>query len=197
MNRTNIIIACVLSSTSLVACASPSEPEEQSSSLGQELSSECPPPVPTTALEPPSGNALAFHLDATGVQIYACKAVSTGYDWVFQGPEANLYGEAGELQGTHFAGPTWKSIDGSAVVAAKIGEDTPDATAIPWLLLEARSNTGSGRMARVSYIQRLETVGGLRPTSGCDAEHAGAVARVPYEAVYYFYKPSSGSASCR
>lgn len=52
-------------------------------------------------------------------------------------------------------------------------------------------------MAKVSYIQRLETVGGLAPASGCDAEHVGAVLRVPYEAVYYFYKPSNGSASCR
>jgi hypothetical protein len=46
-------------------------------------------------------------------------------------------------------------------------------------------------MADVSYIQRLDTAGGLAPTTGCDASHVGAIARVDYTATYFFYRPKS------
>jgi hypothetical protein len=36
-------------------------------------------------------------------------------------------------------------------------------------------------------IQRVNTTGGLAPTSGCGATTVGAVADVPYTADYYFY----------
>ena len=36
-------------------------------------------------------------------------------------------------------------------------------------------------------VQRLKTTGGL-PGGGCDADHGGAVAQVPYTAQYVFYK---------
>ena len=32
----------------------------------------------------PAGNEVAFHYDATGVQIYTCTSTATGYSWVFQ-----------------------------------------------------------------------------------------------------------------
>ncbi len=46
-------------------------------------------------------------------------------------------------------------------------------------------------MDDVSYIQRLDTVGGLAPSSGCDAAHVGAIARVDYKATYFFSRPKS------
>ncbi|HEX4353270.1 MAG TPA: DUF3455 domain-containing protein, partial [Polyangiales bacterium] len=54
-------------------------------------------------------------------------------------------------------------------------------------LLEAASHAGHGVMADVTYVQRLDTKGGLAPASGCDAAHLGASARVNYSAVYAFY----------
>jgi hypothetical protein len=53
--------------------------------------------------------------------------------------------------------------------------------------LRAKSNEGAGAFASVKYIQRLDTVGGIAPSAGCDAAHAGAEARVDYSANYDFY----------
>jgi hypothetical protein len=46
-------------------------------------------------------------------------------------------------------------------------------------------------MQNVSYIQRLDTAGGLAPTTGCTADHVGEIAEVPYTATYYFYVPKN------
>ena len=145
---------------------------------------EAPPPP----LAVPAGNALAFSLEAEGVQIYACTANGASFGWALRAPEAKLSEASGRAAGTHYAGPTWESIDGSKVVGAKLQAASPDATAIPWLLLRAASHAGSGRMAEVTFVQRIRTKGGLPPQQGCDAAHAGAITRVPYRAAYCFYE---------
>ncbi len=155
----------------------------------QALSTNCPPAVPSPALAVPDGNRLAFSFEAIGVQIYECIAAK----WVFQAPEANLYNNGDQLAGTHYAGPTWEADDGSKVVGAKIAAFTPDPTAIPWLLLRAVSHDGDGRMAKVTFIQRLDTTGGLAPSTGCDSSSAGAIARVDYTATYFFYEEKDGN----
>jgi hypothetical protein len=153
-----------------------------------EVVSGCAPEVPP-ALAVPAGNKLAFVYDAIGVQIYGCDANATGYGWVLRAPEADLYGKRGKRAGIHYAGPTWESNDGSTVVAAKVSEHAADASSIPWLLLGATAHTGKGRMSDVSFIHRLDTVGGKAPATGCDAAHAGHTTRVDYTATYYFYEP--------
>ena len=108
---------------------------------------------------------------------------------VFQAPEATLYGRNGRVEGKHYAGPTWESKDGSTVTASKVAAFTADPTAIPELLLKAVAHGGEdGRMSDVTFIQRLDTVGGLAPATGCDATQVGAVARIDYTATYYFYE---------
>jgi hypothetical protein len=64
---------------------------------------------------------------------------------------------------------------------------SPVEGAIPWLLLRAKSNEGAGALASVKYIQRVDTTGGVAPSAGCDAGHAGAETRVEYSANYVFY----------
>jgi hypothetical protein len=153
----------------------------------EEVSSACVPEVPP-ALAVPEGNKLAFYYDAVGVQIYDCNATATGYGWVFRAPEATLYGHKGRQTGIHYAGPTWQANDGSTVVGAKLAEYAADPTAIPWLLLGAKSHAGEGRMTDVTFIHRLETAGGKAPATGCDATHLGETLRVDYTATYYFYE---------
>jgi hypothetical protein len=140
------------------------------------------------ALAAPAGHELAFELSAEGVQIYACGRVAEAFAWAFQAPEAKLVDSRGQPAGTHYAGPTWEGVDGSKVVGAKVESATPDPTAIPWLLLRAASNAGTGRMADVTFVQRIQTWGGLAPAAGCGPASAGAVARVPYRAAYCFYR---------
>jgi len=97
----------------------------------------------------------------------------------------------GTLIGTHFIGPTWQGNDASSVVGAKVAGVAVDATAVPWLLLKATSNSGNGRFSDVTSIQRLSTVGGIAPSTVCDATKLGAIAQVPYTAEYVFYKTTN------
>jgi hypothetical protein len=149
-----------------------------------------PPDVPE-ALRPPSDQVFALEALATGVQIYECAASAadpTRFEWVFKSPEAELSDRSGKKIGKHYAGPTWESTDGSTVAGeVKARDPGPDAGAIPWLLLTAKSNSGSGVFTRVRSIQRLQTVGGKAPSEPCGQANAKQVARVPYKASYYFY----------
>jgi hypothetical protein len=140
------------------------------------------PPLMPAILEVPAGQELIFHTYAVGVQIY----VWNGASWVFKAPEAVLYDEDGAVAGIHYAGPTWESKDGSKVLGARVAGSTVDPTAIPWLLLRAVTTSGSGVFSAVTYIQRLNTTGGLAPTTA--GTSVGQVARVPYTAEYFFYR---------
>jgi hypothetical protein len=133
-----------------------------------------------------AGNKVAFYAYAEGVQIWSWDGTS----WVFQRPEAVLYtGNGNGIVGIHYAGPTWESASGSYVVGKVLDRATPNQSAIPWLLLEAVESAGPGIFRRVTFIQRVNTVGGLAPAA--PGNFAGEVARVPYTADYYFYRASS------
>jgi hypothetical protein len=127
---------------------------------------------------------------AKGNQIYECQGGDGGpYAWKLLGPEADLADESAKPIGKHYAGPTWESTDGSKVVAeVSARADAPGGQAIPWLLLKAKSASGPGTtFAKVTSVQRVDTFGGMAPSSGCEAQHAGAQEKVPYRATYYFY----------
>ena len=125
-----------------------------------------------------------------GVQIYRCQQQQGAAAWVFVAPEATLYLGA-EAVGTHSAGPAWRWKDGSAVIGhVLITQPSPNHGSIPWLLLAASpaiDSAPTGMLAHVTYVRRSDTHGGI-PLAGCDARHIGAIARVPYTAVYTFYK---------
>ena len=130
------------------------------------------------------GSKVAFHVYALGVQIYRWDGTS----WVFVAPSARLFADAeyhGEV-GIHYAGPTWESHSAGKVVASRVESCAPDPTAIPWLLLQMISNEGPGIFDRVTYIQRVNTAGGLPPTG--PGPFIGAEEEVPYTAEYYFYR---------
>ena len=132
----------------------------------------------------PEGNKVAFHVYATGVQVYKWNGAS----WDFVAPVATLSASAnyhGEV-GIHYAGPTWESNSGSKVVAKRVDGCSPDSTAIPWLLLVAASTSGPGIFSSVTYIQRVNTTGGLPPTA--PGSSVGVMQEVPYTAEYYFYR---------
>jgi hypothetical protein len=151
------------------------------------------PPVVPAAIAAPAGAQVAALYHARGVQVYACGAGPAGgpaaYAWTLKRPDATLTGNDGRPLGTHGAGPTWTSSDGSAVVGKKVAQaDAPEATAVPWLLLSAVSTTGSGVFSDVTFIQRVSTSGGKPPASGCGADNVGAETSVPYTADYVFYR---------
>ena len=123
-----------------------------------------------------------------GVQVYACAQAEAGYAWRLKAPDAILIDPAGHQVGRHFAGPSWQAEDGSTVVGAAMATgQAPQAGAIPWLVLAAKSHAGEGMFAGVSTIVRSATQGGAAPATGCDADHAGAELRVDYSATYTFF----------
>lgn len=142
-------------------------------------------------LEAPGGNVLLFKASASGAQIYTCAEQADNPDtfaWTFKAPEAELHNELGQAVGSHYAGPTWEGNDGSKVIGEVVARaDAPVPGAIPWLLLKAKSNTGRGVFSTITYIQRLETAGGVAPAEGCDRSAAGVERAVPYTATYAFY----------
>lgn len=143
-------------------------------------------PAGCEQLTVPAGNFVAFRVYAVGVQVYRWN----GTAWGFVGPEANLFASPNYrgLIGTHYGGPTWESSTGSLVVGsgATAIPCTPDPTAVSWLRLTAVSSSGPGVFDGVTYIQRVNTVGGIRPTA--DGEVVGQEAKIPYTTEYYFYK---------
>jgi Protein of unknown function (DUF3455) len=150
------------------------------------------PAVPDN-LKPGAQERAAFVRHARGVQIYRCDAAEGGaFKWVFVAPEAQMFDNAASqaVLGTHGAGPFWQGNDGSRVVGkVKSRADAANAAAdIPWLLLTTTAEGASGQMTTVKSIQRIKTVGGVAPASGCaTASDAGKQARVPYTADYVFF----------
>ncbi|MFN8633238.1 MAG: DUF3455 domain-containing protein [Chloroflexota bacterium] len=142
-------------------------------------------------LKVPQPGVPLFEASATGIQIYVCKAReddADAFEWAFKAPVAELWNASGELSGVHYAGPTWEGIDGSTVTGQVVARaEAPDSGAIPWLLLKASATTGTGSFGRVTYIQRLDTVGGQAPTDGCDRATLGSQRNAEYSAIYVFY----------
>jgi hypothetical protein len=134
-------------------------------------------------------------------------------------PEATLFGDDGGQIITHFFSPnpttkpsdpntdpkvvangairaTWQYKDTSSVWA-KVhqpgGAVTVDNGSIAWLLLDGvgsqKGPTGGDRLFGTTFVQRLSTVGGLPPSTGCSSlSDVGNEAFVPYTADYFFYK---------
>jgi Protein of unknown function (DUF3455) len=125
-------------------------------------------------------------LHAEGAQIYECKAGNDGkLAWTFREPIATLLLE-GKTVGRHYAGPSWEHIDGSAITG-KVAANAPGKSAgdIPWLKLDVTARRGSGTLAGVSTVQRINTQGGVH-AGAC--EKAGAFHSAPYAADYVFLR---------
>lgn len=168
-----------------------------------------PPPVPGDLLVRDGSTAyLIGH--AKGTQNYACvPSVSSpsGFGWTLFGPQATLFDDNTSQIMTHFLSanlldgvlrPTWQhSGDTSSAWAAAVATST-DADfvaegAIPWLLLEVKGTaygpTAGAKLIRTTYIQRVNTAGGMAPTTGCSQySDVGKKVFVPYWADYVFYR---------
>jgi hypothetical protein len=144
-------------------------------------------------ITPPEGNVAFLSLFADGVQIYdsAPDLNNPGaFVWKFTAPSADLFTDASETThvATHFAGPTWQAdADGSAVVGMlSKSQPSPNPDSIPELLLSAKPHSGVGIFDDVTFIQRLDTVGGLAPAAAPTGD--GQEFQSPYTATYRFYQ---------
>jgi hypothetical protein len=135
----------------------------------------------------PAGNTAILFLHAKGEQIYQCLFNKNAYVWQLQAPDAKLFDADGKLAGSHAAGPVWRYRDGSQARGRIIAKMSPANSSIDWLLIDTVGHKGKGILAEASYINRINTQGGLPPSSGCDANHLGSEKHVSYSADYVFY----------
>ena len=132
---------------------------------------------------------------------------TSGFAWLLFTPEATLFNDHGKQLTTHFFSPnpaengtiraTWQDSRDSSIVwggQATASRDpnfvAPDA--IAWLKLPMAGTqegpNGGDTLTATTFIQRLNTAGGLAPSTGCAGlEDVGAKAFVPYTADYFFY----------
>lgn len=169
-----------------------------------------PPPVPDR-LQVPDGNEAFLIGHAFGTQDYVCAASGSGVAFVLTTPEAVLFDNPAHRVINHFFSPnpveggtiraTWQSTRNSSVfwgqaVAVATAATDPDFVApdaIAWLTLgRAGVLEGSGtgdNLAVATFVQRVNTVGGLAPSIGCNSPaDIGKTVFVPYEADYVFYR---------
>ena len=116
----------------------------------------------------PDRQSLLLSAKGVGHQIYKSQLKSgstTDFEWVLKEPRAKLHDNSHKEIGKHYLGPTWEAEDGSTVVGKLIQKvPAPRAGDIPWLLVEATSHGGKeGLFSNVSYILRIDTVGGIAP----------------------------------
>lgn len=177
-----------------------------------------PPPVPGNKLQVEPGNEAFLLGHGVGTQNYVCKPSGAGVKYVLFTPQATLFRDNDDRQIiTHFFSPnpnepntdatvvangtirvTWQARD-SSTVWAKLhqpdGSLTVDPSAVAWLLLDVVATqdgpTGGKTLSDTTFIQRVNTTGGLAPLTGCSSlTEVGNTAFVPYTADYVFYKKS-------
>ncbi|MES1206429.1 MAG: DUF3455 domain-containing protein [Pseudomonadota bacterium] len=161
------------------------------------------PPVVPAAIDVPSGATVKVHDRGIGAQVYTCLASTSGNggaggqasgppSWVAT-PSAILYDATCTEVGTHQEGPSWTS-GGGTIKGMKLQQaDSSNAANIAWLLLKVTMGTTTGPFAGVTYVQRVNTVGGLPPSAACNSGSLNTQISVPYSADYYFFTGGSGA----
>jgi len=132
------------------------------------------------------GETMVLTAHAVGLQLYECKPDAEGkLVWTFTAPQATLTAD-NKVVGHHGAGPSWELEDSSGITG-KVVANAPGASAndIAWLKLDVASHKGSGQLADVTTVQRINTVGGVLK-GACDREKAGL--GMPYAADYVFLR---------
>ncbi|MEO8628833.1 MAG: DUF3455 domain-containing protein [Betaproteobacteria bacterium] len=165
------------------------------------------PSVPSD-IEVPPGNKAFLVGHGVGTQNYICVPSASGFAFTLFTPQATLFGQGDKQQvTTHYFSPnpfengtvraTWESSRDTSTVWGQVIQPSSDPNfvapnAIPWLLVKvvgaAEGPAGGDRLTDTTYIQRLNTVGGNAPATGCaNSADVGAKAFEPYTADYFFY----------
>jgi hypothetical protein len=167
------------------------------------------PPAVPAGIQVPEGNEAFLLGRGVGTQNYVCQPSSSlgRVAWTLFTPQATLFSDEAEQLITHFFSPnpdeggivrvTWEdSQDTSTVWARAIASASVTSDAVAWLLLQAvgakAGPLGGVTLSGTSFIQRVNTVGGLAPATGCDhLNDVGNKRFVPYMADYFFYRKTN------
>jgi len=139
----------------------------------------------------PAGHSMMLETVGVGEITYECrekKDAAGAFEWAFVVPVAVLNDMQNKPVGKYYGGPTWEANDGSKVTGKQLAIAPASAGNIPLQLVKAEPAMGKGAMTGVSYIQRLETKGGVAPAAACTMANKGAKQQVKYQAKYVFFK---------
>ena len=156
------------------------------------------------------GNRVFFVGHAVGTQNYVCLPSGTNFKYTLFTPQATLFNDADKEVTTHYFSPnpdepgnpvraTWQHSRDTSTVWGKVpdGDSSSDPNfvkpgAIAWLRVtvvgRAEGPNGGDALYKTTFIQRVNTSGGLAPPTGCaSAADVGRQAFMPYTADYFFY----------
>jgi hypothetical protein len=172
-----------------------------------------PPPVPAN-IQAPAGNTVFLVGHAVGTQNYVCLPSENGVKFTLFTPQATLFNEGDQVT-THYFSPnpveggtiraTWQHSRDTSTIWGQVkdGHSSTDPAfvapgAIAWLLVTVVGSqdgpTAGDKLTGTTYIQRVNTAGGVAPATGCGSStDVGKQAFVPYTTDYYFYKAAKGN----
>ena len=144
------------------------------------------------AVQVPTGNALLIETAHKGEIQYQCR-IKAGTDnqaaWFFVGPDARITNRMGKDIGRYYGPPaTWDATDGSSVVGAQLAVTPNGADNIPLQLVKINASRGNGQFTGTTFVQRVNTKGGVAPQSPCTVASLGNTKFVPYQSDYIFWK---------
>jgi hypothetical protein len=162
-------------------------------------------------LEVEAGHEAFLVGHAKGTQNYICLPSGSSFAWSLFTPAATLFDDDHHAIVTHYFGPNpfedgriravWQDSRDTSRVWGRAIQSSADphfveAGAIPWLLVKgvgARPGPMGGReLTDTTFIQRVNTHGGVAPGSGCgQPSDVGHRAFVPYTADYVFYEKAA------
>jgi Protein of unknown function (DUF3455) len=204
-----LLIACITVLGVVVTSTLPRAAQIGSQSQAVDAANISVPPLPPDLEEVPPPHEVVFVGHAIGTQNYVCLPSGSGVAWTLFTPQATLFSKNGRQLTTHFFSPNpeedgttiraaWQHSRDSSTVWGRVTDSSSDANfvapgAIAWLTLETagvqEGLTGSDQMTEITFIQRLNTVGGSAPATGCSvATDVGTKAFVPYRADYFFFE---------
>lgn len=183
---------CLAAVLLFAGCAAPPVAERPGEPAAADRTVEGRPATPSLSffsrIKVPDGHEPALQLAGRGVQIFRCERVDDAFEWRFRQPDAELFDEQGRPVGRHGANFSFEHRDGSRLLGTVVAHDrASSADTLPWLLFSVKS-FGKGEFAGTSYVQRINTQGGMPPTS-CSAGQANRLLRVEFSADFVFYRP--------
>jgi hypothetical protein len=139
-----------------------------------------------------TGNSLVLETKASGTIEYRCSKEQdplTTYKWVIVGPRADLSSQSDEKIGEYSGPPArWTHKDGSFVTGSQVAVSPNSSKNIPLQLVKTDVSGGLGALTAISYVQRVNTKGGVAPSKKCTVDNVGEKAEVKYSAEYRFWK---------
>ena len=141
-------------------------------------------------IKAPETHQPVLRLTGKGVQVFRCERASSGSGlvWIYRLPEAELSDPTGKVVARHGANFSFEHSDGSRLLGTVIAYDeAPGAKDLRWLLLTTKP-FGSGALAGITHVQRVNTQGGMPPAK-CEPNQQNQLLRVDFSADFVFYQP--------